>query len=247
MRQFNLTPAMGKRLIAKAMAIHEEVRGACEHGTLAIIAGSTNGYVAQEVLASLGVGVRFERQGFHRGLTVAPGRKPAPDPFFGDVVIRNGEWVRGQTIYDVVEELREGDVVLKGANAFDQRGQPAVQIGHPQGGTILEAVRAVIGRRARLLVPVGLEKRVFGDVYELALRCNAPGGRGVRLFPFPGQVFTEIDAIRLLTGAEALQFAAGGICGAEGSVWLGVEGYDDQLDLCARLVRELEDEPLCIA
>jgi hypothetical protein len=245
-RQCNVTTVMGKRLIAKAMAVHPEVQSALEHGTLVIVAGTTNGYVAEEVLGALGQAEGFSRQGFHRGLTIGPGGTRSGASFPGDVVIRDGQWQRGLTIYDVVDELRAGDVVLKGANAFDVRGQPAVQIGHTQGGTILEAVAALIGRRVQLLVPVGLEKRVFGDIVELSLRCNAADGHGVRMFPFPGRIITEIEAIKLLTGADAVQLAAGGICGAEGSAWLGIEGSDEQVAAALELVRSLEGEPACV-
>jgi hypothetical protein len=54
MRQFCVTTAMGKRLIGKAMALHPDVKGAFEQGTLVIIAGTTNGYVAEEILKPLG-------------------------------------------------------------------------------------------------------------------------------------------------------------------------------------------------
>ena len=50
----------------------------------------------------------------------------------------------------------------------------AILIGDPRGGTIL-AVAAVIGRRVRLLLPVGLEKRVLGDLEQLAAGLNVPG------------------------------------------------------------------------
>ncbi|MBC7234614.1 MAG: hypothetical protein H5T69_02145 [Chloroflexi bacterium] len=245
MKQYCVTTAMGKRLIGKGMAAHPDVRRALAGGMLVIIAGTTNGYVAEEVLGAIGQAEGFTRLGFCRGLTVAPGAKRSSAPFPGDVVIRRGQWERGKTIYDVVDELRAGDVVLKGANAFDARGQPAVQIGHTQGGTVLEAVRAVIGRRAQLIVPVGLEKRVFGDIVELSMRCNAADAQGVRMFPFPGRIFTELDAIKLLTGADAMQLAAGGIWGAEGSAWLGIEGSAEQLAAADTLIRSLEGELPC--
>jgi len=245
MRQFCVTTAMGKRLIGKGMAAHPEVKRVLSEGTLVIIAGTTNGYVAEEILKELGQAGGFSRVGFRRGLTVAPGAKPARADFPGDVVIRDGVWQRGQVITDVADKLAEGDVVLKGANAFDVRGQPAVQIGNPQGGTIMAALAAVIGRRARLIVPVGLEKRVLEDVYVLAQRCNAPGGRGPRLFPIPGEVFTELDAIRLLTGAQACLLAAGGIYGAEGSAWLGISGTEQQIKAAAGLIGEISGESPC--
>ena len=243
MRQFCVTVSMGKRLIGKALAAHPDIQAVLEKGTLVVLAGTTNGYVAEEILASLGQEEGFSREGFRRGMTVAPGAKAIKAELKGDVVIRDGEVVQGQTIFDAVDDLQTGDVVIKGANAFDPRGQPAVLIGHPQGGTVLALITAVIGRRVRLIVPVGLEKRVLEDINVLAQRCNAPGAHGPRLFPVPGQAFTEIDALCLLTGAEACLLAAGGVYGAEGASWLGVSGTEEQIQAAADLIRSVADEP----
>lgn len=242
MEQVLLTPAMGKRLIGLAMVQHPDVRRVLAKGTLVIIAGTTNGYVAEEILRSLGQ-AGFSREGFRRGVTVAHGAKVAKADFPGDVVIKDGVWLNGKTIYDVTDDLQRGDVILKGANAYDPQGQPAVYIGHEKGGTILSALAAVVGRRVQLIVPVGLEKRVFESVHTLALRCNAVDTDGPRFLPFPGRVFTEIDAIRLLTGAEACLLASGGVYGAEGAVYLGLTGATDQVQAAAALIRRLRDEP----
>jgi hypothetical protein len=245
MKQFCVTTAMGKRLIGKGMVQHPDVQRVLEGGTLVIIAGTTNGYVAEEILASLGQAEGFVREGFRRGMMVAPGAQ-APDLNFpGDVVIRDGQWDVGKTIFDVAEDLKAGDVVLKGGNALDPWGQAAVYVGHPQGGTVLAATSAVVGRRVRLIVPIGLEKRVFEDVNVLAMQCNAPGAQGPRLFPMASEAFTEIDAVRLLTGAEALLLAAGGIYGAEGGVMLGVTGSDAQIEAATALIEGLSGEPPC--
>jgi hypothetical protein len=247
MKQFNITTAMGKRLIGKAMAKHPEIEAVLQQGTLVIIAGTTNGYVAQEILQSIGQTEGFSRLGFRRGVTVAPGAKAPKAEFPGDVVIVDGTWLKGQTIYDVADSLKEGDVVLKGGNAFDLRGQPAVQIGDSKGGTALAATQAVVGRRVRLIVPVGLEKRVFEDVNVLAQMCCEPGATGPRLFPMLGEVFTELDAIELLTGAVAFLIAAGGVYGAEGAVWLGVDGTDQEIEAAAELIKSVSGEPPCEA
>jgi hypothetical protein len=236
---------MSKRLIGQAMALHPDIKGVLDKGRLVIIAGTTNGYVAEEILKSLGQSEGFSRKGFRRGLTVAPGAKAVKVDFPGDVVISDGKWQKGKTIYDVADDLEAGDVVLKGANAFDGRGQAAVQIGHRKGGTILAALAAVIGRRVRLIVPVGLEKRVFEDVNVLAQRCNAPGAKGPRLLPMPGKIFTELDAIKLMTGAEACLIAAGGTYGAEGAAWLGLTGTEEQIQAAAELIKSVADEPPC--
>jgi hypothetical protein len=244
-RQLCVTTSMGKRLIGKAMVHHPDIQRVLDKGTLVVIAGTTNGYVAEEILRSLGQAEGFSRQGFRRGLAVAPGARVPGADFPGDVVMVDGQWQRGRTILDVAEDLGPGDVVLKGANAFDMRGQAAVQIGHPQGGTILATMAAVVGRRVQLIVPVGLEKRVLEDVNVLARRCAAPDAHGPRLMPMLGEIFTEMDAIRLLTGAGSCLVAAGGIYGAEGAAWLGILGTEEEIKAAAELIQSVSDEPPC--
>lgn len=245
MKQFNLTPVMGKRLIGKGMAQHPDVQRVLEKGTLLIVAGTTNGYVAEEILTALGQVEGFSRVGFRRGVTVAQGAKLPKAELAGDVVIVDGQWQPGKTVFDVAENLKAGDVVLKGGNAFDPYGQAAVQIGHPQGGTVMAIVPTVIGRRVKLIVPIGLEKRVFDDIHTLAQRVNDPTTDGPRLMPLPGEVFTELDAIQLLTGAETILIAGGGIFGAEGSAWIGVSGTEEQVAAAAELIKSVSGEPPC--
>jgi len=247
MKQLCVTPSMGKRLIGKAMVHHPEIKKVLEKGTLVITAGTTNGYVAEELLNSLGQSEGFTRKGFYRGVTRAPGYKASKVDFQPEVVIRDGKWLKGMALEDVAGDLKGGDLVLKGANAFDPKGHAAVQVGNPKGGTILSVLPGVIGRRVGVIVPVGLEKRVFEDVHELAELCNAPGAEGTRLMPLPGKIFTEVDAIRLMTGAEAILIAAGGFCGAEGAAWLGITGTEEQIEAGVELIRSVAGEPLCDA
>ncbi|MCP4516002.1 MAG: hypothetical protein GY824_12340 [Delftia sp.] len=86
---------------------------------------------------------------------------------------------------------------------------------------------------------------MFGDVNALAQLCNAPGAKGLRLMPMQGEVFTELEAIELLTGAEAILLAAGGVYGAEGATWLGIDGTQEQIQAAAELIKSVRDEPLC--
>jgi hypothetical protein len=232
-------------LIGKGMAQHPEIQRVLKKGTLLIIAGSTNGYVAEEILTQIGQADGFSRIGFRRGVTVPKGAKLPKTAPTGDVVIVDGEWQQGKHVFDVAADLKTGDVVLKGGNAFDPFGQAAVQIGHPAGGTAMAVAPSIIGRRVRLIVPIGLEKRVFTDVNELALRVNDPSAQGTRLMPLPGDIFTELDAIHLLTGAEPTLLAGGGILGAEGSAWLGIDGTEEQVDAAVALVKSVADEPAC--
>jgi hypothetical protein len=238
-------------LIAKAIATHPVVQEALHSATLVIVAGTTNGYVAEEILKTIGSSEEFSRNHFFRGITLPPnrtltaeGRITDESKFPGDVVITRGVWQKGKTLFDVVDALKEGDVILKGANALDlRRKQAAVLIGHPKAGTVGVALHAVAGRRVRLMVLVGLEKRVEGDLFALAEKVNAPESSGYRLLPVPGQVFTEIQALNLLTGVSAEMVAAGGVCGAEGCCWLAVSGAKEQEEAAEKLLASIVLEP----
>ena len=251
MKQFIITPAAGKRLIAKAMVKHPAVVGARTKGTIVIIAGTTNGYIAEEMLAKIDKKSSFPRHRFFRGIVLPPGgpktkggRLANQSGFPGDVVIQNGVWQKGKTIFDVVDNLKEGDVILKGANALDvENKRAAILIADSKSGTIGAALRVVVGRRVRLIIPVGLEKRVSGNLDEMVALMNAPGGEGPRLMPAPGEVFTELDAIALLTGAKTRLVSAGGVCGAEGSVWLAVTGKSSQENAAEKLIKSVAPEP----
>ena len=251
MKQFVLTPAAGKRLIGKAITKHTAIVNALKKNTVVIVAGTTNGYVAEEILLALNQAKEFKRNRFYRGIILPPacpttstGRLADEGKFPGDVVIRDGVFQSGKTIFDVVDDLREGDVILKGANAVDLiHRRAAILIGDPKAGTIGVALQAVVGRRVRLILPVGLEKRVYGNLDELAANMNEPGTQGPRLQPVLGEIFTELDAIVLLTGAQANLVAAGGVCGAEGSVWLAVSGKPAQEKAAEVLIKSVVNEP----
>ncbi|MBL7133623.1 MAG: hypothetical protein ISS78_05950, partial [Phycisphaerae bacterium] len=90
MKQFVVTPAMGKRLIGKAVAAHPAVQAVLKKGTLVIVAGTTNGYVAEEILAATNQGEGFSRRGFRRGMVTPPGRQGPKIDFPGDVVLVDG-------------------------------------------------------------------------------------------------------------------------------------------------------------
>lgn len=241
--QFYLTPAAGKRLIAKGIAAMADVRAALLAGTVVIVAGTTNGYVAEEILTAVCQPDGFDRGHFYRGV-IRGADAPAPAPGNTDVVLEKGIWRRGATIFDVVDKLGDKDIILKGANAVDlATGEAAVLIGNPGGGTISAAATAAIGRRTRLILPVGVEKRVSEPIRTLCGLCNDPGSTGLRLWPAPGKAYTELDAIRQLSGAEAHLFAAGGVAGAEGGAYFTACGTDTQIGILQTVLNGLQGTP----
>lgn len=250
MKQFLLTPSMGKRLIAKAVAIHPAVTKAMKTGTVVVVAGTTNGYIAEELLSAGGQNANFTRKGFRRGLVVPPGfdKRTIAASFTGDVVLVDGKWQEGKNIFDVTEDLSAGDVVIKGANAVNiRRRQAGVLVADRWAGTIGAAVPLVAGRKVKLIVPVGLEKRICEDIAELSEQLNAPGTGGPGMLAMPGEVITELQAIEMLTAAGARLIGGGGVYGAEGAVWLGVTGQTGHVDAATKLLESLAGEPPCEA
>ena len=250
MFQIMLTPASGKRLVAKAAIEHESIINAISKGTIVLVAGTTNGYVAEELLTRLGQVKDFKRNRFFRVVTLPPtirttdtGRLPDESQFPGDVVIVNGLWQKGKTIFDIVDDLKDGDVIVKGASCVNLVQKKAgILIGHPKGGTIVVALQAVLGRRVKLLLPIGLEKRVSDDIDAVACILNKPGATGSRLLPVPGEILTEIEAMQILFGVKATLVAGGGVCGAEGAVWLAIDGEKEQIEKAQRLLGEIVNE-----
>lgn len=247
-RQISLTPAAGKRLIGRAVAEMPQVTAALASHTLVLMAGTTNSYVARAILEKRGHLEEIDPRQFFRGVVLPPRQKLEPDGrnrFAGDLIFEHGRLIRGKQIFDVAEDLKAGDVIIKGANAVNLRTHEAgVLIGSPVCGTMGAILPAVVGRRATLIIPVGLEKRVDDDIHQLAAILDSSQSDGPRLLPaVGGRVVTELDAIGILTGMTARLTAAGGVAGAEGSCRLMMTGTDAQLEKAGRILRECAAEP----
>lgn len=242
---FMLTVSMGKRLIAKGLMNNEEVKNAMMNHRLLIMSGTTNGYVAEEALKAIGDTTPFDKRVFRRGITVAPGAKPVPGSTTFDLLIDHGKAYFDRTVFEIAPELDHDDMIMKGANALYLPGEEAgVLIGHPQGGTLVPITAAAIGRRVKLIVPIGVEKRVERPISELVSLGNAAPGEGPRLSYIPGTTYTEIDALVELTGCIYPEIlASGGAMGAEGGVYFTVRDEEEIVGRVEALVGELKDEP----
>jgi hypothetical protein len=116
-----------------------------------------------------------------------------------------------------------------------------------------------VARKVHFVIPVGLEKLVAGDLVETSLKTRepmeslpAPSDKSTNAFPgytipslwlLTGEIVTELEAIKILTGATAFQCSAGGISGAEGGVWLVFRGTPDQVKKALELVKSIQGEP----
>lgn len=237
------TPSQSKRLIAKGVKNHPDVKTSFNNGVIGICRGTTCTYIAEEFL-----GYTLEKFSYTTGLTLphVPQPKIAPPKVaVHDVIIRAGEiHMDGETVIEASKNMSPGDIIIKGANALNyEKGVAGCLVGHPAGGTVGGFWGALYGKKVKLVIPVGLEKEIAGDILKTsALTLNENSGNS--LMPMTGIIVTEIEAIRILSGAESHQIAAGGIRGAEGAVRLLISGTTEQISEVKKILSELENENL---
>ncbi len=247
---FVFTPAEAKRLIGKAVANLEEVKKAKDTGNILIGHGSTNVYVAEEILGREKVCERFNRDAYLSGVTVKGtlcstlGTEKPPI-----LLIRRGAIEPPEaTMAEILRDFGRDSVFIKGANAVDPEGNAAVFMAHPEGGTIGWAMGIILARGIRLIVPVGREK-LIPSVKKAVTLCGQLTldycqGLKVGLFPLSGAtVITEIEALKILAGVESFQVASGGSSGSEGAVTLVAEGESPEIGKAIEIVESIKGEP----
>ena len=252
-----LTVAESKRLIGKAVVQMPIVKNALANGMVIIIKGTTNAYVAEEI-----TGQKPSRAAFVTGrIEPERGAKNLPQAKAVNHLILEKGKVVDITLPEAVKKLQPGDVVMKGANALDYKNKlAAVNILDQSGGTTGITMPFIVARKVHLVIPVGLEKLVAGDLVAQTLMTREPleslpapsGVKSAAFFPghmiptqwlLTGEIVTELEAIKILTGATAFQASAGGISGAEGAVWLVFRGTRDQVKKAVELTRSIQGEP----
>jgi len=238
-----LTVAAGKRLIAKAVAQLPEVQEHMKKGMLVIAKGSTNAYVVEELF-----GKKIDLLAYRSGVFMPKnadedkgreGRQPIPD-----IVLQDGAVRDDLDRFNAVEHFQAGDVYIKGANALDYWNDKAgIMVGASDGGTIGAVIGHLVGKRAQLIIPVGLEKLVYEDIDALHRQLQAAHSDTWRLFPVTGTIVTEIEALGILAGVRATLAGAGGIGGAEGCVALFLEGTEESVAKAKAVVESVQGEP----
>jgi len=240
---FTLTPAESKRLIARGIASMPGVRQAKEEGYLIVGRGSTNAYIAEELLGKSIEKEKYVAGQVIKGITCAllQGMRLQPITFHKNRVLK----VEPSTIID---KLGPGDVLLKGANAVDHTGAVGVVMASPVGGTMGEFYLPMKARGGTIIYPVGLEKMVpsvdeasrMGGLFAIE---RSIGARVGMVCVADGMVYTELDALEELFNVESVHFASGGYGGAEGSVTIIVEGPEEEVNQCCDYIEDIKGEP----
>lgn len=243
-----LTVSEGKRLIAKAVVQMPIVRKALQDGMVVVCKGTTNTYVLEELL-----GRRIEPGAFVIGnVTPAKGGKPMPKvASMPEAVFVKGKLQPDLKLDEALQRLGPGDVVMKGGNALDDaNGIVGVWTGSSTGGTAGKIMPVIAERKAHLVIPIGLEKRVVGRVAEIADRTVETVDRVTdlpRMRLLRGHIVTEIEALKILADVEAFQAGSGGVGGAEGAAWLVWRGTRANVEKAREIVAGVQGEPPFIA
>jgi hypothetical protein len=241
-RQFVLTVAESKRLIAKAVAALPAVQRAIKEGTVVVATGTTNAYVLEELW-----GRKIDKRCYRSGITKPDEPERSPEPQgenIPDVIFVNGKPEPKYNRVNAVKDMKKGDIYIKGANALNYYDDVAgILIGGMDGATIGNTIGHIIGKQIHLVIPVGLEKLTCEYINELHLIASEEDYEGPRMWPISGSIITEIEAMGILAGVDAYLYSAGGVAGAEGSVRILIEGADDDVEAALKLIKSIKGEP----
>ena len=243
-----LTSAESRRLIAKAIVQMPEVKKAWSDAYLLLAGGTTNAFIAQELLDDDSIEPGLCTAGISSDgllcVTAPDSRRSFPNVFY------KGEAVPDMTLAEALSDFHAETVVIKGANAVDPQGYVGVITAGFDGGTIPRVIGPVTSKGLLMITPVGLEKLVpsvrdaaaaLGGATHIDFSMGADCG----MYCLGNtRVVTEIEAIRLLFGCEASLVCCGGIGGNEGAVTLAVDGEEDALRaMLDYLEAEVKGEP----
>lgn len=244
--QLTLTPAEGKRLIAKAVASMENVQYAYTNGTLIIATSTTTGYVAEELM-----GKEFNKGMFTAGVVTKEGAQiTVPDGRYNHIVFVNGEMKECSTpeLVPYLSKMGPDDVFIKGANAIDPFGAAGILLHGGGGGTIGTAWGHITRNGIQCIITAGLEKLVPISLANATMQMGAnvidkAMGWPCGIMVIQGQVITEMESFKILFGVEAIPVSGGGIDGGEGCKIYLLEGPTENAEAAYEYVESIKGEP----
>jgi hypothetical protein len=242
--QVVVTPTESKKLIAKAVAKLDVVRQAATQGMVVIHPSSSTYFIFEEL-----IGAKPKTNYWVCGVVTPRGTCVEMAMAFGDHsprttkfdpgklrglwAIKKGKVLFEKTLSELMAQMTDKDVYIKGVNALDPQGNVGILVGERGGlGMVLSAWKK---KRFTLVFPVGLEKLIPIPVHRAAMEAKQAKyeygmGLPAGLFPCPdGKTITEIDAVKILSGAIAVPIASGGLGGAEGATILIIKGTNKQV------------------
>jgi hypothetical protein len=223
----------------------KEISEARERGYIIICGGTTNGYVAQEILGVTDIPPQKYTAGTicRRVVCTTDADRRSPFP----IILFKGERV-SKTIPEALNDFHIETVIIKGANAIDASGKVGVISSGFDGGTMGATLGTAVSQGLKYIVPVGLEKLV-PSVEEACAWTGAKTldysmGADFGMFTTPNAlVVTEIEALRILTGVNSKHVASGGIGECAGAVVIVSEGAEDDVKKAISIIEKIKGEP----
>ena len=256
--QYVLVPTEAKRLIAKGVVATDAFQRALESGIVVIHPSSSTVFMLEELGIPLAPSTMWIC-----GLTVPKGlcasaqilleattmQKYDPQKYSHQWVLKKGEFLEKVALKEILQEMKAGDVYVKSPNAMDSTGHAGILFTAQGAGTIGLVMKARKKQDFTIMLPTGLEKLIPGPIKKIAAESSRQAmgfctGTPCGLMPIEGEVVTEIEAVKALTGAQAIPVAAGGVGGAEGATILVINGTDDQVRRTAELLAEIKGSKL---
>lgn len=240
-----LTVAEGKRLIAKGLFANESVQSKLQKGVVIITRGTTNTYIAEEF-----VGYDGKRGSLVTGKIIPQGQADFTKGIAraNDIVIVDGK-VTDLSYADGLAKMSDGDIIFKGANLLNYaKGQAAICIGAPDGGTVARLSPYAKSGAARWIIPIGLEKDSSADLFEVSNMLSENTERRNKstllwaVDSTQAGIYTEIEAIKEFADVDIYQVANGGVAGAEGGVSLLLCGTKSEVDKATCVVAQVYGE-----
>lgn len=251
--QVVLTPAESKKLIAKAIIKLDVVRQAVRNGLIVLHPSSSTYFIVEEltgkkpatnhwvcgVVAPRGMCVEMAMA---LGGQSPQGSEYDPGELGGLWAIKQGKLIAEDKTNRLMEQMTAGSVYIKGVNALDNQGNVGILCGERGAlGIIFSAWKK---KKFDIVFPVGLEKLIPIPILEAAKEAKQAKydygmGLPAGLYPCPkGITVTEIDAVRLLSGATAVPIASGGLGGAEGAITMVIKGTEKQVEKAVKYVEQ---------
>lgn len=244
---FTLIPSESRRLIAKAVIQMKEVKLAKKKAYIILGGGTTNGYIAQELLGKKDLEPQKFTAGTstHRVLCVTDPEKRLPIP----IVLYKGQ-VISKTPVEALQDFHIETVIIKGANAIDPEGNVGIITSGFDGGTFAQTYGPVSSQGFKYIFPVGLEKMIASvkeaTAWTGAKTLDYTMGADFGMYcvaPVRGEVVTEIEALRLLAGVKGRHIASGGVGESAGAVVLIIEGTAKNVKKAIALIESIKGEP----
>ena len=245
----NLTPEESKRLVAKAVVELDEVKKAKEDGLIGLARCSSAAYVIEELLGRPLPDPGRYLSGFISGRVLCAAQTDYQERL---LVLQKGkenwlDYTQGN-VTNFIDHMGAGDVIVKSGNAIDPFGQVGCLVAAPNGGEIGAYLPHILAKGINLVVPMTVNKTVSTPIERLVeslgiSRQSRSTSHGLLcgMMPMPGLVITEVEAIEILCGAEAVPVAVGGIGDGAGAAVLMIEGGQEEVSAAWNLIQGIKN------